>query len=132
MNHSQNIDLSDPDERARLSGPAILAFLTLAANWKLDDEEARALLGVCEGKFAALKSGTHEPLDEGTLLRISNLVGIYRSLNTLHGPKLAAEWLMLPNANEMFNGSTPLDHLCANGIPAFRDLRKLMEARIQH
>ena len=68
-------------------------------------------------------------VDADQLLRISYLVGIYKALHILHAPRLADEWMRLPNRNRIFGGATPLAVLIAGGIPAFETLRRLLDAR---
>ena len=71
------------------------------AAWKIRDEEAKQLLGgISNGAFYQLKRGESKTaLDQDRLVRISLLVGIFKALNTLYGPKLADAWISLPNNN---------------------------------
>ena len=124
-------NLSDPDQRRRLSPAAFRSFLNIMAKWGVRDEDARTLLGgVSNGSFYAWKSsGGAKLLDEDKLLRISLLLGIFKSLNILFSPALADQWVRLPNANALFAGRTPLAYMLAGGSPAMTVVRQLLDAR---
>ena len=124
------VDLSNKDNRVRLSPAAIKGVLRIAERWKLRDEDARALLGgISNGSFYALKSGETKTLDVDELTRASLLVGIYKALNILYSQKLADAWITLPNTNSMFGGDSPLNYVKRGGIPALITVRQLLDAR---
>jgi len=124
------VDLSNKENRVRLSPSAIKGLLRVAAHWKLKDEDTRDLLGgISSGSFYALKNRPSKTLDMDQLTRISLLVGIYKALSILYSPKLADAWMTLPNANPMFGGDSPLCYLKRGGIPAFVRVRQLVDAR---
>src|SRR5215470_6408419 len=80
------IDLSDKRERERLSPSALRAFFNIRDRWSIRDEDARALLGgVSNGPYYAWRKEPKRTLGTDTLLRISFLVGIFKSLNILYG-----------------------------------------------
>jgi len=124
------IDLSDREERERLSSEAVRAFFNIMALWGIGDADARRLLGgMSDGAYDALKTGVDRPLDEDRLRRISYLVGIFQALNVLYSETLAERWMLLPNKNRIFAGMTPHEYLMRGGLPAFATLRKLLDAR---
>lgn len=124
------VDLSNKDNRARLSPSAIKGLLRLARHWSLRDEDTRLLLGgMSNGSFYGLKQRASRTLDEDQLTRISLLLGIYKALNILYSPKLADSWMTLPNANPMFAGDLPLSYAKKGGIPALLRIRQLLDAR---
>ena len=123
-------DLSKKENRTRLSPSATRGLLGIAADWKLRDEDTRALLGgMSSGSFYALKSRPAKNLDADQLTRISLLIGIYKALNILYSRKLAGSWITLPNTNPMFGGDSPLDYAKKGGIPALLRVRQLLDAR---
>ena len=63
-------------------------------------------------------------LDPDRLTRISYLVGIYKALHVLHSPRLADEWVHLPNRNPIFAGETPLAYMIRGGLPAMQTVRR--------
>jgi hypothetical protein len=124
------IDLSEKENRSRLSSSAIKGLLRIAAHWKLRDEDTRELLGgISSGSFYALKGRVAKTLNTDQLTRISLLIGIYKALNILYSAKLANAWMTLPNTNPMFGGDSPLNYLKKGGIPAFIRVRQLLDAR---
>lgn len=98
--------------------------------WKVRDEDARALLGgVSNGPFYEMKRHPERVLDTDRLTRISYLIGIFKALRILHSPRLADEWVHLPNANPIFAGKTPLFFMMRGGLPAMQTVRRLLDAR---
>ena len=126
-------DLSRADERRRLSPAAIMAFFSIMDHWRIRDEEARQLLGgVSNGAYYLLKQvreGQAKTLEQDRLVRISYLIGIFKSLNILYSQSLADEWIQLPNTNPLFAGRTPLEYILQGGAPAMEIVRRLLDAR---
>jgi hypothetical protein len=123
-------DLSDRSERERLSGPALKAFFSMMARWRVRDEHARLLLGgVTNGPFYEMKRDPDRLLDPDRLTRVSYLIGIFKALRILHEPRLADEWVQLPNTNPIFAGQTPLAYMIRGGLPAMQTVRRLLDAR---
>ena len=123
-------DLGARTERERLSAPALKAFFNLAREWKLRDEDARAVLGgVSNGPFYEMKRNPERVLDTDRLTRISYLLGIFKALHILHAPRLADEWVHLANSNALFDGQTPLAYMIRGGLPAMQTVRRLLDAR---
>jgi hypothetical protein len=123
-------DLTSRPARERLSGPALKAFFNIAARWKVRDQDARALLGgVTNGPFYEMKRKPDRLLDTDRLTRVSYLIGIYKALNILHSPKVADDWVRLPNTNPIFAGDTPLAYMIRGGLPAMHTVRRLLDAR---
>jgi hypothetical protein len=126
-------DLSNLDERRRLSAAALKALFNIVDHWKIRDEDARELLGgISNGAYYQLKKNPRIPgksLDQDKLVRISYLIGIFKSLNILYSQRLADQWMQLPNNNTIFGGRTPLDYVLRGGTPAMDMLRRLLDAR---
>jgi hypothetical protein len=123
-------DLASRAARERLSAPALKAFFTLVARWRVRDEDARALLGgVSNGPYYEWKKNPDRLLETDRLTRVSYLIGIFKALHILHGKTLADEWVQLPNANPMFAGETPLAFMIRGGLPAMQMVRRLLDAR---
>ncbi len=123
-------DLSDRGTQERLSPAAREGFFRLAAHWRLRDQDARQLLGgVSHGAYYQLKAGSGKRFDQDRLTRISLLLGIFKGLHILYSGKLADSWVMLPNANEMFRGESPLQYMVRTGLPGMLRVRQLLDAR---
>jgi len=124
------IDLTDIDERARLSDSAVRAFFNIMQAWRIPDTQARVLLGgMSNGAYYTLKKGQGAVLDEDRIRRISFLVGIFKALNILYSEELADKWITLPNSNRIFAGKPALDYLLRGGLPAFQTVRRMLDAR---
>jgi Protein of unknown function (DUF2384) len=125
------VDLASKAARERLSPPALKAFFNMIELWGVRDEDARQLLGgVTNGPYYEMKKHPDDRvLEADRLLRISYLVGIFKSLNILHGQPLADEWVRLPNTNRIFGGTTPLAYMIKGGVPAMQTVRRLLDAR---
>jgi Protein of unknown function (DUF2384) len=128
-------DLSRREERRRLSPAALKALFNIVKHWRVSDEDARQLLnGISNGAYYPLKRSAAErtqirTLDQDRLVRISYLVGIFKSLNILYSQRLADQWMQLPNSNPIFAGRTPLDYILRGGTPAMDVVRRLLDAR---
>src|ERR1700704_3244200 len=110
-------DLSSRGERERLSSSALPAFFNIMRHWGIRDSDARQLLGgISNGPYYQLKKNPDDKvLEADVLVRISYLVGIFKALNSLHGEKLADQWVKLPNSNRIFGGSKPLEYMIRGG-----------------
>jgi hypothetical protein len=127
---SPHVDLSSKAERERLSPSAVRAFFNIVARWGIRDEDAKLLLGgLSNGPYYEMKKNPDRTLETDRLLRISYLIGIFKSLNILYSKKLADQWIRLPNTNRIFGGQTPLDYLIKGGLPAMQTVRRLLDAR---
>jgi uncharacterized protein (DUF2384 family) len=124
-------DLSRPEERRRLSTAALKALFKIVEHWGVRDEDARQLLrDMSNGTYYQLKQNPrNKTLDEDRLLRISYLIGIFKSLNILYSQRLADQWMQLPNSNPIFAGRTPLDSILHGGTRAMDTVRRLLDAR---
>jgi hypothetical protein len=102
-------------------------------HWGIRDSDARQLLGgISNGPYYQLKKNPDDKvLEADVLVRISYLVGIFKALNSLHGEKLADQWVKLPNSNRIFGGSTPLEYMIRGGVEGMQNVRRLLDARVQ-
>lgn len=124
------VDLTSKAERERLSPSAARAFFNLVARWEIRDEDAKVLLGgMSNGPYYEMKKNPDRTLDTDRLMRISYLIGIFKSLNILYSRKLADAWVRLPNSNRIFGGQTPLAYMMKGGLPAMQTVRRLLDAR---
>jgi len=125
------VDLHSRAQRERLSPGALKAFFNIMERWGVRDEDARQLLGgVTNGPYYEMKKHPEgRVLESDRLMRISYLIGIFKGLNILHSPKLADEWVRLPNTNRIFAGMTPLAYMLRGGAPAMLTVRRLLDAR---
>jgi len=126
--HPVSVPFSPGPDLTRLSGPGIRAFLNLADVWGLTLEEQRALLGgVSRSTFTRWRKERDALLTVDQLERISHLLGIYQSLETLF-PTSGRNWPKSPNDGALFQGEPPLRHMIEGGITGLRRVRELLAA----
>jgi len=124
------VDLTDRQERERLSPAAIRTFFNIMDRWGVRDEDARLLLGgVTNGPFYEMKKNPQRTFEADRLTRVSYLIGIFKALHILYSEKLADSWITLPNENRIFSGERPLDYMIRGGLPAMQTVRRLLDAR---
>jgi hypothetical protein len=124
-------DRRHPEVRRRMSGPAMRTFFNVAAAWELTAEEQRALLGwPAESTFFKYKAGLVATLPYDMLIRISLVLGVYKSLHVLYPePDLANRWVKLPNSHAMFGGKPALLLMIHGGMDGLYQVRRLLDGR---
>lgn len=122
-------DLSQADVRARLSPTAVDALVRLAVLWRLPNPTASQLFGVTERTWGRMKAGTWGGvLDQDEITRASLVIGIAKGLRLLFSERLADDWPGLPNAQQPFEGRTPVEVMLEGGIPAMIEVRRHVDA----
>jgi hypothetical protein len=123
-------DLSIESERAALSPAAVEAFLRLCATWRLTAKQSLALLGEgSERTWFRIKAREWDGvLSQDSLTRVSALVGLSQGLHLLFSDSLADEWVLRPNAEDVFENLSPLNFMIAGGIPAMLQTRGYIDA----
>jgi len=126
----QASNLADAEERGRLSASGIKAFVSIAGRWKLNEVQARGLLGgVASSTFHAWKSKPEgKRLDQDTLMRISLIIGIFKALNLYFGKPWADRWVTLENRGALFAGSAPIETMIRHGQPGMVEVRRMLDA----
>ncbi|MGH9604970.1 MAG: MbcA/ParS/Xre antitoxin family protein [Terracidiphilus sp.] len=123
-------DLTDAEERRRLSKSAIKVFVNIARKWDLNEAQARGLLGgVASSTFHAWKTQPKgKSLDQDTLTRISLVIGIYKALNIYFGEPWAGRWVTLANRGPLFAGHAPVEYMLRHGQPGMAEVRRMLDA----
>ena len=116
------------NDRKRLSGVALRAYLALAKQWALSNLEAAQLLGVSGSTWDRIKSGRRPVLSQDQLTRISALVGVYKGLHLLFADDMADRWIRLKNSGPLFEKETPIQAMLVGGIPHMLDVRRYVDA----
>ena len=98
------------DEEA---GAMLRAALNLLERWKLDEGEARRLLGQPDPEtYRRWKAGQVADLSQDTVCRLGHLLGIHTALRRLFAePERGYAWIRRPNA--AFGGRSALDRMLA-------------------
>jgi hypothetical protein len=122
-----------PEHVKKLSGPAMRVFFKIAERWKLSPAEQSILLGldsVAIEVFAAWQSAPETvPFSHERLVRISNLLAIYKTLHFLLFSAVASEtWIKAPNAALTFGGRSALNHMLSGDLIDIESVRGYLEA----
>ncbi|MGE0799503.1 MAG: antitoxin Xre-like helix-turn-helix domain-containing protein [Lautropia sp.] len=113
------------------SAAGIRAFTRIAALWQLSVDEQLRLLGTPPRStfFAWRKQPERASLPKDTLERISNLLGIYKSLQILFPePGIADAWVRKPNSAAIFGGRSALDRMLAGNVSDLNLVRRYLDA----
>ncbi|MBA4111201.1 MAG: hypothetical protein C0487_16595 [Leptothrix sp. (in: Bacteria)] len=121
-----------PTPSAQQMGAAGLrAFARIAEAWGLNTEEQLRLLGEPARStfFAWRKSPDTARVPRDTLERLSNLLGIYKSLQILlPDPQAADAWVRQPNSAELFGGRSALDRMLAGNVSDLNLVRRYLDS----
>ncbi len=110
-------------------GVALKAFARIADAWSLTLREAAALADMSESTWKrARKPGFAGDLTRDQMLRLSALVGLYKSLALYFDEPIALNWVKLPNQGPEFDGARPLDAMIAGGLPKILRVRGYVDA----
>jgi len=114
---------------ADVQAVALKAFSRIADAWALTAREAAALADMSESTWKrARKPGYSGDLTRDQMLRLSALVGLYKSLELYFNPPLARQWVKLPNRGPEFDGQRPLDTMIRGGLPRILRVRTHVDA----
>jgi len=110
-------------------GVALKAFARIADAWSLTLREAAALADMSESTWKrARKPGFAGDLTRDQMLRLSALVGLYKSLALYFNEPISRDWVKLPNRGPEFDGARPLDAMVAGGLPKILRVRGYVDA----
>ncbi|MEP3436277.1 MAG: antitoxin Xre-like helix-turn-helix domain-containing protein [Hoeflea sp.] len=108
---------------------ALKAFARIADAWSLTLREAAGLADMSESTWKrAKKPGFAGDLTQDQMLRLSALIGIYKSLELYFNEPIAGEWVKLPNRGPEFDGARPVDAMVAGGLPKILRVRGNLDA----
>lgn len=114
----------------RLAAAGLRAFARIAEAWRLTVDEQLRLLGQPPRStfFAWRKHPDKAALPRDTLERLSNLLGIYKSLQILLPDAAAADaWVRQPNAAAPFGGRSALERMLAGNVSDLNIVRRYLD-----
>ncbi len=114
----------------QLSAAGLRAFARIADLWGLSVDEQLCLLGQPPRStfFAWRKHPELARLPRDTLERLSNLLGIYKSLQILLPEPAAADaWVRQPNLAPLFGGRSALQHMLAGNVSDLNWVRRYLD-----
>lgn len=114
---------------AEINAVALKAYARVADSWSLGLREAAALADMSESTWKrAKKPDFAGELTKDQLLRLSAVIGIYKSLELYFSPPLARTWFTRPNAGPLFGGARPIDTVIDGGLPQILAVRTYLDA----
>ena len=103
------------------------AFVRLCDKWKINDEVAASLALLDSKTLNLVKLGRWVgTLTEDQIVRIGLLFQLYESLHIVFDEELANSWVTMANKGPLCKGSTPLDVMSKEGLPAMVAFRNYM------
>ena len=114
----------------RMSAAGLRAFARIAQAWGLSVDEQLALLGQPPRStyFTWRKHPERAALPRDTLERLSNLLGIYKSLQILLPDTAAADaWVRQPNGAAPFGGASALQRMLAGNVSDLNLVRRYLD-----
>jgi hypothetical protein len=114
----------------QMAAAGLRAFARIAQAWGLSVDEQLALLGEPPRStfFAWRKNPEKATLSRDTLERLSNLLGIYKSLQILLPEAEAADaWVRKPNTAAPFGGGTALARMLAGNVSDLNLVRRYLD-----
>ncbi|CAD5374909.1 conserved hypothetical protein [Rubrivivax sp. A210] len=117
-------------EPQRLAAAGLRAFARIAEAWGLSVDEQLCLLGQPPRStfFAWRKQPERAALSRDTLERLSNLLGIYKSLQILLPDAAAADaWVRQPNSAAPFGGRSALERMLAGNVSDLNLVRRYLD-----
>ncbi len=123
-----------PENRRRLSAPALRTFLEIADRWGLMEEDRRLILGLPSRSTyhnwaRTVRANGDITLDVDVLVRLSAVLGIYQALRILHLTEQdGADWLRRPHAAPAFGGQPPMALLTSGTQDGLLTVRRFLDA----
>ena len=116
-------------EPAQVNAIALKAYARVAKAWGLSLKEAACLADMSESTWKrARKPDFAGELTKDQLLRLSAVIGIYKSLELYFSEPLARTWFTRPNAGPLFSSSRPVDTAIEGGLPQILVVRTYLDA----
>ncbi len=115
---------------AQMSAAGLRAFVRIAEAWGLSVDEQLVLLGQPPRStfFTWRKQPEKAALPRDTLERLSNLLGIYKSLQILLPEAAAADaWVRQPNSAAPFGGGSALQRMLAGNVSDLNVVRRYLD-----
>lgn len=121
---------AEPVPTQRMAAAGLRAFERIAQAWGLTVDEQLCLLGQPPRStyFAWRKHPEQAGVPRDTLERLSDLLGIWKSLQILlPEPQAADAWLRKPNAAAGFGGRSALEHMLAGNVSDLHFVRRYLD-----
>lgn len=123
-----------PTNRRHLSAPGLRTFLAIADFWRLTEVERLLVLGgpsrsTFYGWVKAAREHQDLTLSTDTLIRISAILGIHKSLRILFQTEQdGVEWLRGPHRSQPFAGQPPMALVTGGTQDGLMAVRRFLDA----
>jgi len=119
-------------KRSYLSGAAQRVFIGIANAWSLSDSEQIDILALDSiDALEALRRPPTAPLPRDVLIRISDVLKIYRALRVMFpNGENADRWVRRPNSNPIFGGKPALAQMTTRQLTDLVRVREYLEAQL--
>ena len=114
----------------RMAAAGLRAYARIGQAWGLSVDEQLNLLGQPPRStyFAWRKAPDKAAVPRDTLERLSNILGIYKSLQILLPDAAAADaWVRQPNSAAPFGGASALDRMLAGNVSDLNLVRRYLD-----
>ncbi|MEQ8348112.1 MAG: DUF2384 domain-containing protein [Sneathiellaceae bacterium] len=121
-------------DRARVSGAGLRTFRNIADRWRLTEPQRIAILGepprsTYHSWMKKAQEGDSPTLPLDTLLRISGILGIHKSLEILFAEQAQAlTWLSGAHAGTVFQGAPPVSFIVDGALDGILTVRRYLDA----
>ena len=116
-------------QNPRATAVALKAYRNIAHNWALSARQAAALADMSPGKWrGAQRPNYRGRVNVDQMLRLSALIGIYRSLELYFDTPIARSWILLSNQEPLFAGDKPVERMIDRSLPYMLSVRHYLEA----
>lgn len=113
----------------QINAVALEAYARITDAWSLSLKEAAGLADMSESTWKrAKKPGFTGDLTKDQILRLSAVIGIYKSLQLYFSDPLCNLWITRPNSGPLFHGAKPIDSLIEGGLPQILAARTYLDA----
>jgi uncharacterized protein (DUF2384 family) len=108
---------------------ALKAYGRIVDAWDLRLKDTASLADMSESTWKrAKKPDFAGELTKDQLLRLSAVIGIYKSLDLYFSEPLARSWFTRRNAGPLFSGQRPVDAAIEGGLPQILAIRTYLDA----
>lgn len=123
-----------PDNRRRLSAPALRTFAAIADLWGLNEEQRRLVLGypsrsTYQNWMKLAREQGELTLDVDALTRLSAVFGIHQALGVLFADaQEQVGWLRGPHDAPLFGGQAPMSLVTSGSLDGLVLVRRFLDA----
>ena len=116
-------------EPAQINAVALKAYARIVEAWSLSVKDAAGLADMSESTWKrARKPDFAGELTKDQLLRLSAVIGIYKSLELYFSDPLAKTWFTRKNDGPLFGGHPPVETAIDGGLPQILAIRTYLDA----